>query len=164
MSSHTTEDGMRKVLQEQLADPMQQIKDQITRAMPSLSHLATPLLDISSLEMPEIPSIEERHSYESSKDLIRSVIATIRQWKKSQPDACQPSILALLHGGVQIEVTSLTNVSFHGLRVEGVLGGRPCVVLTHQATVQLLCYPAEPATDQPRRKIGFCVDGHLTEE
>jgi hypothetical protein len=143
---------------------MQQIKEKITRAMPSPAHVSSPLLDISRFNMPEIPSIEDRHSYESSKDLIQSVIATIRQWKKSQPDTCQPAVLALLHGGVQIEVISLTNVSFHGLRIEGVLGGRPCVVLTHQSTVQLLCYPAEPVKDRPRRKIGFCVDGQLTEE
>ena len=164
MPSHTTEDSIRQLIKEQLSDPMQQIKDQITRAMPSLNHLTTPLLDISRLELPEMPSIEERHSYESSKDLIQSVVSTIRQWKHSQPDTCQPAVLALLHGGVQIEVSSLTNVSFHGLRIEGGLGGRPCVVLAHQATVQLLCYPAEPATEQPRRKIGFIVDGQLTEE
>lgn len=158
------EDSIRRLIREQLSDPMQKIQERITRAMPSVGHISSPLLDISRFEMPAMPSMEERHSYESSKNLIQSVVATIRQWKKSQPDAYQPAVMALLHGGVQIEVCSLTNVSFHGLRIEGLLGGRPCIVLAHQATVQLLCYPAEPAKEQPRRRIGFIVDGQLTEE
>ncbi len=158
------EDSIRKLIREQLTNPMQQIQEQITRAMPTPGHVSSPLLDISRFEMPEMPTLEERHSYESSKDLIQSVVTTIRQWKKSQPVTCQPAVMALLHGGVQIEVNSLTNVSFHGMRIEGSLGGRPCVVLAHQATVQLLCYPAEPVNEQPRRKIGFVVDGQLTEE
>ena len=147
-----------------MSNATQRVHDQITRSMPALGSVATPLLDPSRFDMPEIPSLEERHSYESSKDLINSVVTTIRQWKKSQPITCEPAVMALLHGGIQIEVSSLTNVSFNGLRIEGSLGGRPCVLLAHQATVQLLCYPAESVQEQPRRKIGFVVDGQLTEE
>lgn len=158
------EDSIRRLIREQISDPMERIQEQLTSAMPSLDGISLPLLDASHWEMPDIPSLEERHSFESSKDLIQSLVVTIRQWKKSQSDACQPAVLALLHGGVQIEVSRLTNVSFHGLRIEGSLNGRPCVVLAHQATVQVLCYPAEPVKEQPRRKIGFVVDGELTEE
>jgi len=158
------EDSIHKLIREQMSDPMQRIKEQITRSMPSLGVVSSPLLDPSSFKMPEMASLEERHSYESSKDLINSVVTTIRQWKNSQPVTCEPAVMALLHGGIQIEVSSLTNVSFHGLRIEGSLGGRPCIVLAHQATVQLLCYPAERIKEQPRRKIGFVVDGQLTEE
>jgi hypothetical protein len=158
------EDSIRRLLHEQSANPMNKLHEQLSQAMPRLGAMSSPLLEVSRWKMPEIPSLEERHSYESSKDLIQAVVATIRQWKQSQPDSCQPAVLALLHGGVQISVSRLTNVSFHGLRIEGSVGDRPCVVLAHQATVQLLCYPEEPVKEKPRRKIGFIVDGQLTEE
>jgi hypothetical protein len=158
------EDSIRRLIREQSANPMQAIQEQLARAMPNLGAIPSRLLGSPNVALPEISTLEERHSYESSKDLIQAVVETIREWKKLQPDTCQPAVMALLHGGVQIEVSRLTNVSFHGLRIEGSLGDRPCVVLAHQATVQLLCYPAEPVLEQPRRRIGFVMDGQLTEE
>jgi hypothetical protein len=86
------------------------------------------------------------------------------KWRAALPEGMQPSVTALLNGGMQVDVTSLAQESFHGIRIEGKVNGNNCVVLAHQATVQLLCkaQPIEPP-ELPRRSIGFVIDGQWSE-
>jgi hypothetical protein len=100
----------------------------------------------------------DRH--QSAGDLMRRLAGTITQWRKELPQGVQPALLALAHGGVQISVTSLAQESFHGIRIDGHINGAPCMLLAHQATVQILCYAEEiKPPEQPKRSIGFVIDG-----
>ena len=111
-------------------------------------------------ELPPMPTPEERNEYQGASVLMSALAAEALQWKNGLPQNLRPAIIAILQGGLQIQVSSLSQVSFHGIKVEGTLDGRPCSLLAHQATFQLLCYAEEIKPDAPRRPIGFIWEGH----
>jgi hypothetical protein len=117
-----------------------------------------------SVPRPNIPTLEETNTFQSSGILLRRLANAISRWRAQLSQDAQPGIIAILHGGIQIEVERLAEESFHGIRIEGRLGGSPCVVLAHQATVQLLCYVqlVQPP-EHPRRSIGFVIGGEESE-
>jgi hypothetical protein len=119
---------------------------------------------IEPVRLPTTPTLEESNQYQSAAILLRRLAEAIRTWRAQLPKGLQPAVLALLHGGVQMDVEALAQESFHGIRIEGRIGGQASVVLAHQATVQLLCIaqPVEPPS-QPRRPIGFVIDGQSSE-
>lgn len=110
--------------------------------------------------MPRIPDFEETNHFQSAGVMLRRLADSIRVWRTDLPENMQPGVIALLSGGVQIEVESLAQESFHGIRVAGKLDGTDCVVLAHQATLQILCI-AQPVVPPaaPKRPIGFIIDG-----
>lgn len=115
-------------------------------------------------ELLKPPTPEERNKYQSASVLMRRLASAVTEWRKQLPEGVQPAILAILHGGVQVDVNALAQESFHGIRIEGTVNGVPCIVLSHQNTVQLLCYvqPINPP-ESPKRKIGFIIDGEESE-
>jgi hypothetical protein len=104
-------------------------------------------------------SQEDINEYRSAGVLLKALAAEAKAWSERLPPEYRPAILALLHGNLQMEVRTLTQVSFDGIRLEGLLDGNPCSVLAHQDTVQLMCYAERidenAADDEPQRPIGF---------
>ena len=144
-------DPLRKALQ--ATEPMRRTMEELQRARPpELFKLPEPTVYIP-------PSAEEVNEYQSSGRLMRRLVNTIIQWRRELPNDQQPAILAILHGGIQINVELLAQESFNGIRIRGAIGGSPCMVLAHQATVQLLCYVEKVEREEQRRQIGFIVDG-----
>lgn len=148
---------------------MEDLRKQIASMEPlkSISGLETRLPELRMPEpvrMPHIPTLQEANNFQSAGVLLRRLAESIKQWRVALPENVQPAIIAILHGGVQVQVDLLAQESFHGIRIEGRLQGSPAVVLAHQATVQLLCFvqPVSPP-EQPRRQIGFVIDGQKTE-
>ena len=130
-----------------------------------LSELSIPNMPyIEPVRLPKIPTREEANHFQSAAVLLKRLAESVRTWRAQLPDSLQPAVLALLNGGIQMEVESLAQESFHGIRIEGKIAGQPSVVLAHQATVQLLCIaqPVEPPA-RPRRPIGFVIDGESSE-
>lgn len=114
--------------------------------------------------LPRIPTPEDKNNFQSAGVLLRRLAQSIGQWRSALPDNVQPAIIAILHGGVQIEVDRLAQESFHGIRIEGRLKDSPCMVLAHQGTIQLLCYVQQvQPPDHPRKSIGFVIDGEESE-
>jgi len=107
---------------------------------------------------------EKINDYRSSGELIRSLANTIKRWRQQMPKDAEPTIIAMLNGGLQIQVSRLVQESFHGIRIEGMASGNPCMVLTHQNNVELLCYVQKVAEEEPQRRIGFVIDGKESEE
>jgi hypothetical protein len=109
---------------------------------------------------PRIPDFEETNHFQSAGVMLRRLAESIRAWRAQLPNDLQPGVIALLNSGVQIDVASLAQESFHGIRVSGRIGDAECVVLAHQATLQILCIaqPVRPP-DSPKRPIGFIIDG-----
>ena len=143
-----------------VADAMKQVAE--IEKMTKLTVPSMPYLE--PFRPPHIPTFEETNHFQSAAVLLRRLADSIRQWRLQLPDGLQPAVVALLNGGVQIDVQSLAQESFHGIRIEGLLADAPCVVLAHQATVQLLCVaqPIEPPA-RPKRQIGFIIDGERSQ-
>lgn len=133
---------------------------ELAQKMTSMYKLPTsvrplPRYDYSKLKF---PSQEEVHSYESSAEMVTRLAARIRAWKKELPADAQPVIIALVEGGVAVDVQSIGAEGHHGLAVQGLMGGKECLLLLHQSSVKLLCY-IETAEPNVERKIGFSVEG-----
>ncbi|MDM3870963.1 hypothetical protein QSV34_06295 [Porticoccus sp. W117] len=110
------------------------------------------------------PSEEEvSNDYRSAGVLMRRLADTVIQWRNQLPEDQQPAILAVLNGGIQINVLRLAQESFHGIRIEGTINGSPCMLLSHQSSVQLLCYVEKVEKEEFRRRIGFIIDGEEEE-
>ena len=129
----------------------------------ALKDFAVPKISIPDFVRPlKLATQEEMNQYQSASVLLRRLAESITQWRSQLPaqEEVQPAVRALLNGGVQIEVETLAQESFHGIRIEGKIQGSPCIVLAHQATVQLLCFiqPVQPP-EHPRRPIGFIIHG-----
>lgn len=111
----------------------------------------------------ENPTKEEANAYRSASVLIKSLADSALQWKESLPAGYEPAVLAILHGGIQIQVSNLSQVSFHGIRVQGTFNGSPCTMLAHQSTIQVLCYAQEITPEQPKNPIGFIWEDNAIE-
>jgi hypothetical protein len=107
-------------------------------------------------------SQEDLNKFRSAGVLLQALAAEARAWSEQLPGNFRPAIVALLHGNLQVEVRSLAQVSFDGIRVEGRIDGRPCSVLAHQDTIQLMCYAVstEAEEEQAHHPIGFIWPDH----
>jgi hypothetical protein len=158
-------------LGESMAKTLADVSNSFRRSMEALADSPTikalaaqkpPIFALPSMTIPPpplIPSPRERESYKSAAVLIRRLAETITAWRQALPTDEQPLVVALLHGGTQIDVDLLAVESFDGIRIEGKVGTSPCMVLAHQATVQLLCIVQKVEKEEFRRKIGFIIDG-----
>ncbi len=116
-------------------------------------------VNIPHINAVNIPTLSEKNSYQSAGVLMRRLADTISQWRTQVPADSQPAILAILHGGNQINVSLLAEEGFHGIRIEGTIDSSPCMLLAHQSSVQLLCYVEKVENEKDRRTIGFIIDG-----
>lgn len=145
---------------------VQQAMEQISKSMARIPKINMPSITAPEYRMPEIPRMptqEEINEYQSASVLMKALADEALQWKEKLPEDFSPAILAVLYGGIQIHVQTLSQVSFHGIRVEGTLNGAPCSILAHQSTIQLLCYAEEVNSEVPRNPIGFVWDDNKIE-
>ena len=105
----------------------------------------------------------DANEYRSAGMLMRRLADTITQWRQQLPETEEPAILAVMYGGIQIEVSRLAQESFHGIRIEGSMNDNPCMLLAHQSTVQLLCFVKKVAPEAKKRRIGFIIEGEEEE-
>jgi hypothetical protein len=99
---------------------------------------------------------DETLKLRSAGVLLKAIASEAQSWAQSLPPNFRPAIMALLHGNLQMEVHSLAQVSFDGIRLEGTLDGNPCAILAHQDTVQLMCYAiSNDPKETSQRPIGF---------
>ena len=112
------------------------------------------------IKMSNIPTFEDNNNFQSSGSLLKKLASSIHEWRSELPENMQPAIIAILHGGIQIDVDRLSEESFHGIRIKGRFQGAACVLLAHQSTVQLLCILEKiQPPDLPKRQIGFVING-----
>ncbi len=110
-----------------------------------------------------VPTAEQAHSNDSAGGMLRRLAQTIIEWREALPEDAQPVITAIASGGVSVLVERMTQESHHGIRIEGNMNGNPCMLLVHQANLELLCYIEKIKEVEFRRKIGFIIDGEETE-
>ena len=119
---------------------------------------------LPALQNPQkIPQHIADNEYRSAGAMMRRLADTIIQWREQLAEDEEPAILAVMHGGIQINVERLAQESFHGIRIEGNMNGSPCMLLAHQSTVQMLCFVKKVEEQAPKRRIGFIIDGEEEE-
>jgi hypothetical protein len=118
-----------------------------------------------NIKMPQIkvPTAEEIHRFESSGVLIARLEERVKLWQQSLSSNTQPAIVAILANGLEIRVTSLSQEGHNGIAIEGLITGKQCMVVAHQAGLQLLCYIEEVQDEKQRRSIGFNVSYQASE-
>lgn len=141
------------------------IDAEIQKAQRAMESFSLPKASTShiNLDPVRIPTQKEINSYQSASALMEALSKEALRWKIQLPENYKPAIIALLYGGLQINVHTLSQVSFHGIQIEGTLNGSPCSLLAHQSTIQMLCYAAEITEETPNRPIGFIWSGHNVE-
>ncbi len=161
------DDSTKKALEKQFMNlseamkpspALQKAMEEMNRTLARVPAFDMPAISSPEFRMPVIPRMptqEEINKYQSASVLMQALAEEALQWKERLPENYKPAILAVLYGGIQIHVQTLSQVSFHGIRVEGTMNGAPCSLLAHQSTVQLLCYAEEIKADTPRNSIGF---------
>jgi len=107
-------------------------------------------------------SQEDLNEFRSAGVLLKALADEARAWSTNLPENFRPAIIALLHGGLQVQVHSLAQVSFDGIRIEGLMGDSPCSILAHQDTVQLICHAVATNVEEEfaPRPIGFIWPDH----
>lgn len=118
----------------------------------AFSAYSLPPVDLSRL-----PTIQERHAYESAQDLIDRLAARYAQWVKELAENVQPVMYAILANGAVIRVVSLSREGHNGVAIEGLLedANVSCLIITHQASLQIFCAAEVIANQSERRTIWF---------
>ena len=111
----------------------------------------------------KIPPAEVQNHYQSASKFMESLAKEALEWKQCVGEDYTPAIIAILYGGIQVNVNTLSQVSFHGIRIEGLLNGAPCTILAHQSTVQMLCHAVKIEPEIPSRPIGFIWEDNEVE-
>jgi len=119
------------------------------------------------LKHPDVCSREDENEFRSAGVLLQALAIEARAWSEQLPQNFRPAIVAILHGGVQVQVRTLAQVSFDGIRIEGTMGEDiPCSMLAHQNTIQLVCYAveldalADEEKERAKNPIGFIWADH----
>ena len=105
--------------------------------------------------LPDSCSQEEKNEFRSAAVFLDSLATEVKAWRTQLPPNYQPAVMAILHGGVQVNVMSLAQVSFDGIRIEGLMQGNPVTLFAHQSTVQMMCFAMELKEPEERNPIGF---------
>jgi hypothetical protein len=134
----------------------QNLTDYLNRQMVPVPGFTPPSVQGGDVcQIPSACSQEESNEFRSAGVLLQALAAEARAWSERLPENFRPAIVAILHGGLQVEVNELAQVSFDGIRIEGTLGDSPCSILAHQGTVQLICHAVRVDEDDEPRPIGF---------
>jgi len=123
--------------------------------------------------MPNIKEIlssmpmEQEHRFESAGEFVKRLANRVTKWREMLPDDLEPVILSFLPTGDVVEVVSIGEDGHSSVVIEGLVDDAPCMFISHQASLQVLCYTRkiekddDDELDQPkkRRTIGFHVGG-----
>ncbi|MES2624587.1 MAG: hypothetical protein V4628_04870 [Pseudomonadota bacterium] len=146
-------------------ESQQNLKDYLSREMVPVPDFTPPSAREDNI-CPAPPYCDEENSnaFRSAGVLLRALAAEARAWSQKLPPEYRPGIVAVLHGGLQIQVRTLAQVSFDGIRIEGIMGDSPCSLLAHQDTIQLICHAIHNTAteeDEPKHNpIGFIWSDH----
>ena len=117
-----------------------------------------PIPSIDALSGLDAPTPELAHEYESAGALLDRLERTIKEWRALLPVNAQPLIEAIVPGG-WIVVCDFVEQGHNGIAIRGKAGDRDCLLLVHQANLQLLCTIEKLESSKKRTPIGFIRRG-----
>lgn len=150
--------SMKEALEAYTTSPSISDPDLVVEALQETGQLPIPPAPVPPATLYSSEHAME-NSYQSAAVLLRQLADSIMDWRKQLPENAQPAVMAILQGGRQIDVHRMSQESFHGIRIEGLMNKVPCMLLAHQATVQMLCYVEKLPEGASQRKIGFIIEG-----
>ena len=114
---------------------------------------------------------EREHRFESAGEFITRLAHRVTKWRNSLPDDEVPVVLTFLPTGDVVEVITVGEDGHSGVVIEGLVDGSPCMFISHQASLQILCYTRkideleeeENELSAKKRTIGFHVGGEEIE-
>jgi len=129
-----------------------------------------PKFDIPGLTgMPDLAPIlaqmpkEQEHRFESAGEFITRLAHRVQNWRGSLKEDEQPVILALMPDGGAVQILSIAEDGHSSVVIEGLIEESPCMFITHQASLQILCFTQTIVEEEERRPIGFHVGGERLE-
>ena len=131
--------------------------DSVTKALERFAKM-----EMYSIPLPPpLPTAEERNYFSSAQVLVERMSRRYDGWTKEFPDG-QPVILAMVPGAL-IQVSDMRAESHNAVALTGnVLMGegdpKPCMLMVHQNSLQLLCYIEKLVEPETRKLIGFHWD------
>ncbi len=114
---------------------------------------------------------EQQHRFESAGEFIKRLAHRVSKWRESLPEDEIPVVLTFLPTGDVVEVLTLGEDGHSSVVIEGQVNDSPCMFISHQASLQILCYTRKVEEDDsegdsepaPKRTIGFHVGGEEIE-
>lgn len=125
-----------------------------------------------SSETPDMQKIlasmpkEREHRFESAGEFIKRLAHRVAKWREDVAENEVPVVLAFLPTGDAVEVLSIGEDGHSSVVIEGRVDGAKCMFISHQASLQVLCYTRvleKEEEAEPRRMIGFHVGGEEIE-
>jgi len=102
----------------------------------------------------------------SAGEFVKRLAQRIARWREMLPEDREPVILSFLPTGDVVEVLSIGEDGHSSVVIEGMVDDEaPCMFISHQASLQILCYTRKVEEDKDKEKepkkrtIGFHVDG-----
>jgi hypothetical protein len=92
---------------------------------------------------------------DSAKALLDRLAKRLKLWFESCPPDRQPMVFVYISDGTAIRVKNMWSEGRNGVVVEGFMGDDPCMVVSHVASLHVVCVIAKVEKDQERRIIGF---------
>jgi len=116
-----------------------------------------PEFNLPHVLLPQPPSASEVNSYASAGVLIERLKQRYKLWSEQLPEDVQPALYAILVNGVTIKALSFEKEGHNGIAIYGEINGMPgtCLVITHQAGLQIFCVAEKLEEKTERRTIGF---------
>lgn len=157
-------EALDKYLEEHKPEPLRSVFQKL-QSRPA-SALLTDLFSNRHVELPNVrmPPImptsltpEQTHGYESAARFIDRLQTRYELWVNGLPENVQPAIYAVLGNGVVVRAERFEPDGHNGVAITGFIEGVPthCLVIMHQAGVQLLCVAESVEPKSERRVIGF---------
>jgi hypothetical protein len=78
---------------------------------------------------------------ETAESSLRAVAQSLQAWRSLLPPHLQPSLLALVHGGLSIDVQSIAFCAPDSIRLCGSCQGRAYKLFAPASEIQFLCVP-----------------------
>ncbi|MDG2175807.1 MAG: hypothetical protein P8M72_06735 [Gammaproteobacteria bacterium] len=144
-------------LPEEKSKTLDSVMENLNRQISPVPGFKPPTVEKEALycPLPESCTQEDKNEFRSAAVFLASLASEVKAWRSQLPENYQPAVMAILQGGVQVHVMKLAQVSFDGIRIEGLLQDNPVTVFAHQSTVQMMCYAMEIKEEKERNPIGF---------
>ena len=123
--------------------------------------------------MPDVKDIlasmpkEHEHKFESAGEFVKRLAERVSKWRELLPEDREPVILTFLPTGDMVEVVTIGEDGHSSVVIEGLVDNDPCMFISHQASLQVLCYTRkitqEEEKEPKKRTIGFHVGGQAIE-
>jgi len=122
------------------------------------SNIRKPYLTLpGATGMPNVKDIltsvpkEQEHRFESAGEFVKRLAGRVAKWREMLAEDLEPVILTFLPTGDVVEVLTIGEDGHSSVVVEGLVDETPCMFISHQASLQVLCYTRKISEEEERK-------------